>query len=1277
MPDVQPVPAPETPALYTMQGFAMRFWSAVYPTPPDVRIGGEGEKLVWRLLAAAPVGLASAVAEALGLRADVVQHGPLGSASRAGVSRVVNAPFGDARIERQAYSGAFLAPPPDSDLADWMRIARESVVDGAPVVMLTTLDALRAADSGELVRYLSGLNLYQLPAVAQYRDMELPEEQVLLVGSYDPNAPPLHHGARALEQAREQHERLPIFGRYRERWLEGYSENTYPFGSHHRHGLGNGPGRLVALMGKRRERPLFAGPVIAGERAVRLGGERGLFANPARRAALATPAERRIPTLEEAREAHLAQLCVVSPAAQRVRHDGRELLVLFHTARQITREGEMERNAEAEVIGAEIVESESLETIVVALDLENGELIEIDAAELRELQIQLAPQLLASIEEKIEPVITPETAVQVWDEFNAKRPAGRAGQELGRLPWGRQAQTAAAGALALERNGAWLLIGQQGVGKTTIGGITAYLTGYGRTVVICPPQVIVEWERQLAELLPGVRCLTVRRPAELAAVPPPPANAQQFIFIPDSILGLERRVPQAHGRQPLVTGVNTRGRGMRLRAMRVGDDEERREERELAERELVCPSCGLVQQRDRNGRERPIRYAEYMDKARKNRSWRRCSGCEEPLWQYTSNGQTKRTPICTECGWHQLTRAGHPLSERATRRGKCAACGAGRAAPGAIEWKLVDYRAWSLSAAWKRQRFEADLLICDEVHRFKAADSLRGIEAGRLMQLAPRVALLTATLTNGTASSLYYLLLRLTPELREKFPDVTGFTRRFGVRQQRYRVRRVANDEHEQLVRRNYRVSELAGLHPALLGELLHCSSFIEQSDVIEYPIELTEYLEVSHLPENASRLIDPHEDPAAWGEWMTGPFAVAEALAAERGKATEILKWEMVRRLANGEIDWADLPAQMEETLGGVFVRSPSARLRYEEVVTGLPDDAWGRRTGAAHQVARNLPDTWHWRGEAIGGTTGTPYLALPPAADGQSPKERRLVEICRAEAAVGRRCLVFANGMDVRDIGGRLEQVLREAGLRAVVLRPRSGGGADRRKLWIDEQLARGLDVMIAHPKTVGIGFNLQEFVTMISFQVNESNYELRQAMMRSLRVDQREPVKHIYMATLGTRQETDLIMQMSRSVAAIPIEGRVIGPERLARQLGVVAMAAQERALAFADEQRGIDLPDVTARLLTEARDLIPGVALRRAYVAPDPESAPQPNSDSGALPRRVLPPPWLEANDLGILKEHATSETTGSQMALFNNAFGLAEEPADEAEQSVSEEWCAAA
>ena len=151
-----------------------------------------------------------------------------------------------------------------------------------------------------------------------------------------------------------------------------------------------------------------------------------------------------------------------------------------------------------------------------------------------------------------------------------------------------------------------------------------------------------------------------------------------------------------------------------------------------------------------------------------------------------------------------------------------------------------------------------------------------------------------------------------------------------------------------------------------------------------------------------------------------------------------------------------------------------------------------------------------------------------------------------------------------------------------------------------------------------------------------------------MRSLRVDQSGEVKHVYMTTLNTRQETELIMQMSRSLAAIPIEGHVLGPERLARQLGVVAMAAQDRALALMDEQRGNELPEATARALTEARELIPGVAVRRRYEAPEPLAVAQ--SHRQAMP---LPPPWLAANDLGALAATATSASRRGQMALFGS------------------------
>ena len=280
MPDVR-VTEEQPASLLTMHGFAQRFWTAIFPVPVTLR--EDGPPRSWRLLAAAPLGLASSVAQALGLIADVVTGGESISASRHGVSRAVAADFLQARIERGGYSGAFLAPPPDADLCAWLARARKSVGERAPIAMLTTIAALEDADPWRLVYGLDALNLYRLPAVAAQRDALLPDDQVLFTGVATERAAPPDQATTLLQAALRDRQALPAFGRRNLPWDEGRGPEDYPFNRVRRHGAAQSPLRLAGLARPASERPLFAGPAPADARAMRLGAERGVFASSASR----------------------------------------------------------------------------------------------------------------------------------------------------------------------------------------------------------------------------------------------------------------------------------------------------------------------------------------------------------------------------------------------------------------------------------------------------------------------------------------------------------------------------------------------------------------------------------------------------------------------------------------------------------------------------------------------------------------------------------------------------------------------------------------------------------------------------------------------------------------------------------------------------------------------------------------------------------------------------------------------------------------------------------
>ena len=56
-------------------------------------------------------------------------------------------------------------------------------------------------------------------------------------------------------------------------------------------------------------------------------------------------------------------------------------------------------------------------------------------------------------------------------------------------------------------------------------------------------------------------------------------------------------------------------------------------------------------------------------------------------------------------------------------------------------------------------------MILDEIHELKGGDTAQGYAFGQLASCSKKVLGLTGTLLNGYASSLFYILYRMNPEL--------------------------------------------------------------------------------------------------------------------------------------------------------------------------------------------------------------------------------------------------------------------------------------------------------------------------------------------------------------------------------------------------------------------------------------------------------------------------------------------------------------------------------
>ena len=153
--------------------------------------------------------------------------------------------------------------------------------------------------------------------------------------------------------------------------------------------------------------------------------------------------------------------------------------------------------------------------------------------------------------------------------------------------------------------------------------------------------------------------------------------------------------------------------------------------------------------------------------------------------------------------------------------------------------------------------------------------------------------------------------------------------------------------------------------------------------------------------------------------------------------------------------------------------------------------------------------------------------------------PKERALIEEVKRQLERGRKCQVFAVYTNKYDVTARLEKLLRAEGVRANVLR--ASVPTHKREAWYREQLKRGIDVVICHPKLVETGLDLLEFPAILFHETGYSLHTLRQASRRSWRIGQKHPVEVKFFAYSATMQEVCLRLMGKKLLVALAMEGK----------------------------------------------------------------------------------------------------------------------------------------
>jgi len=378
-----------------------------------------------------------------------------------------------------------------------------------------------------------------------------------------------------------------------------------------------------------------------------------------------------------------------------------------------------------------------------------------------------------------------------------------------------------------------------------------------------------------------------------------------------------------------------------------------------------------------------------------------------------------------------------------------------------------------------------DYGIADEVHELKGSDTAQGNALGTIASACGRTVVLTGTLLGGYADELFSILYRLDANrMRAEGFDhgeagVRQFAEAYGVLEKVTTIEPTENACSKAKVTTS--IKRRPGASPLLFGKyLMNLAAFVSLEDISDA------------LPAYEEVVISVEMDEPLRAAYSKLEDDIKEAISEHHGNAS------VISTAMNALLLYPDRPFQMGTLFG--YCRNEDTGER-ERFVISEPAEL----------------------------DEGMVY-----------PKERRLVEECQRELAAGRKVQVFAVYTQKRDVTRRLQDLLRNTGIRVEVLRAEVP--PEQREAWYERQLKAGMQICICHPKLVQTGLDLLDFPTILFYETGYSTYVLRQASRRSWRIGQKHPVRVGFLSYAGTAQESCLRLMGKKLLVSLAMEGKL---------------------------------------------------------------------------------------------------------------------------------------
>lgn len=629
-----------------------------------------------------------------------------------------------------------------------------------------------------------------------------------------------------------------------------------------------------------------------------------------------------------------------------------------------------------------------------------------------------------------------------------------------------QLQRAEAIKRQLEISNMAILVAECGTGKTKIGSAAVYayqhsnkkLKAYNKAfnVVICPSHLKKKWVRELNETVPDCYAVCLNTLSDVDKLYDFYMKSNKTVF---AVLSKEN-AKNGYMRRP----------GVCWSTARKG---------------FLCPRCGAVQEMsffDGDTTFNVPANAEFFRK--ETNANHKCQSCGEPLWCVFNPDDTdpKRQEWVRIGGYGYVHRrfAESALNSSGSK-GYEEAIQKVADNPGGVFVTQGAYARYPLASYIKRKVRKIDALIVDELHQY-SGESAQGQAMAELAGIADKTVAMTATLVNGYAKGMFYLLYRLKSRLMIKdnqdYDNPTDFCRQYGVTERIYEVTMSEYNATGKVAKRKTREKYLPGISPLVYSRFL-----------MDNAVFLT-------LEDMGKELPDYEEIPLSC------------QMSDEVKKQYEFL-----------EDDFKSIMIS-DIKLGNRIMSS------YMNLLSVYPDQPYGHEP-ILNPLLKNKEE-----------------ILISPVNIGDEavvqPKDTEVLKLIERKVSNGERVIVYTAWTRL-DTRARLKKLLEERQIPAVILS--SSVPTTKREEWVDKQLENGVKVLIVNPALVETGLDLNAFTTLIFYNIAYNLYIFRQAARRSYRINQKAPRIEVYMFYYAdTMQQRALRLMASKLAAATVIEGNI---------------------------------------------------------------------------------------------------------------------------------------